>query len=680
MESYNAIIEKLNAYTKKHYQKLLVKGILLFLTLGFLFFLTITAIEYFLWLGSSGRLILLLFFVGIELYLLFKFILIPISFLFKVKRGLTNKEASTLIGRHFTSVGDKLINLLDLANNQDQTDLLVAAIDQRSAELKPIPFTDAVNMKEGLKPARYLVAPILIVLLILLTGNLNSFLGSYDRVVNYDVAYEPPAPFTFELLNTKLNVLEDETVVLSMTTLGSVRPEKVSIVINGRQLLMKEENGTFKHTLVPPLQTSSFYFLANDYNSRSYELIVGKVPTVSNFVMELRYPSYLNMRNETLKGSGNATVPEGTKINWRVEGINTTAMQFKDGDSIYAFEENDGAFEYGRNIYNGLSYNITTSNENVKDYESLGFQIQVIKDEYPSLRVTQVLDSINPNVSYYSGWASDDNMLKKIRLVYYPANQKQETKRLDLVQCSSNVEQFYYTFPSGIAVEEGKVYEMYFEAIDNDGLRNGKITKSQLFRSKIYDDKELKDKELNTQKSVLKQMDKSLIKMEEQRQELKQLNDQQKEGKPLSYTDKTQLKNFLSKQKQQEELMQKFSQQLKEGLKKSDQDNERNKLLQERMERLEKEAERNKKLMEELSEIADKIDKEDLKKKLEELGKKQGNGQRNLEQILELTKRYYVAEKAAQLASELEQLSKKQTDLSDTDKEEKKDSQLEQDK
>ena len=69
--------------------------------------------------------------------------------------------------------------------------------------------------------------------------------------------------------------------------------------------------------------------------------------------------------------------------------------------------------------------------------------------------------------------------------------------------------------------------------------------------------------------------------------------------------------------------------------------------------------------MEELNKIADKIDKEELTKRLDELSKKQQNSKRNLEQLLELTKRYYVTEKAAQLASDLNKLSEQQDILSE---------------
>src|SRR5690606_12924018 len=53
-------------------------------------------------------------------------------------------------------------------------------------------------------------------------------------------------------------------------------------------------------------------------------------------------------------------------------------------------------------------------------------------------------------------------------------------------------------------------------------------------------------------------------------------------------------------------------------------------------------------------------DKEELAKRLEELGKKRQSNERSLEQILELTKRYYVTEKVAQISRRLEKLADEQ--------------------
>src|SRR5690606_34339915 len=177
-------------------------GTLLFLAIGLIFFLIVLGIEYFLWLNSAGRFVLLLLFILIEVVLAVKFIIIPLIFLFKLKRGLSYKDASLLIGRHFKEIDDKLYNLLDLAENGSRSELLMASIEQRSENLNPIPFTKAIDLKENVRYIKFLLIPLLLVGGIWIFGDLVNFLGSYKRMVNYDLAYEPPAPFTFRVLTS----------------------------------------------------------------------------------------------------------------------------------------------------------------------------------------------------------------------------------------------------------------------------------------------------------------------------------------------------------------------------------------------------------------------------------------------------------------------------------------------
>ena len=656
MDSYHNILEKLNKFSKKYYGKMLMKGSLLFLFLGILFFMGILAVEYFLWLNSVGRLILFLLFMGVAFFLLYRYLLTPIFYLVKLKKGISNKQASILIGKHFPEVGDKLRNLLDLADDPNSTELLMASIEQRSQKLKPVPFVNAINLRENLKYLKFLVIPLLIFAAIWLSGNLSSFFGSYDRVVNYDLAYEPPAPFRFNFLSDSLDVLESETYTARVTTEGEVKPEGISIVINGKELFLQEQNGAYQYVFSPPLQGVQFYFSANGIESATYTLNVLRTPSIQDFKLILDYPNYTNKPTQIIKSTGNATFPEGTRVSWSIAGRHTDRIGLTTRDTTLQFEKQGNEFALSKRIYANFPYQLTTSNENVQDHETLDYNFNVVKDAYPVIKASQVLDSLNPNISYYVGEASDDYKIRSISLVCYPDQNPKSTQVLELGRPGTNVDQFYYTFPSGLGLEAGKTYSFYFQATDNDDLHKGKTARTRTFNFAVLDSNQLKNKQLDFQQSVISNMDRSLEKFKEQKEALKQINKEQREKSLLNFNDQNKIKDFLKKQQRQEDLMQKFSKQLKENLKKNDRLSE---LMKERLERQELEAQKNEKLLEELNKIADKIDKEELTKRLEELGKKQQNSERSLEQLLELTKRYYVTEKTAQLAKDLERLAKK---------------------
>ncbi len=634
------------------------------------------SLEYMLWLNQNWRLFLFLIFILVELALLYKFILIPIFYLFKVRKGLSNKEAARLIGKHFPNIDDKLFNLLELSENQERSELLLASIEQKSQNLNSFSFAKAVNLKESVGYAKYVIVPIAIIAIIWLSGNIASFFSSYTRVVNYDVAYQQPAPFVFRVLNDKLEVLDNEPLTVQVETIGNVKPENVFMVIDGDELLLQKKENLFIHTFEAPVRETNFYLTANGWDSKDYSIKSFSTPALVDFKMNLIYPKYTGRVAEVVTGTGNAIIPEGTKVTWEIEGRNVEDIKMNLRDTIISFVGVGDSFKTEKSIYNNFSYELSTSNANVRNFERLGYQLEVVKDAYPVVRVEQLLDSINPNQSFFTGQASDDYRVNTIRVVCYPSDDREDIQRVVLESPKSNVHQFYYTFPSGFELEDGKNYKLFFEVVDNDGLRNGKLTKSKVFDASLLDDNQLKNKELEFQNNVLNNLDKSLERYKEQREILSKINDKQKEENSLNFDDKNEIKDFLRKQEEQEQLMEKFSRQLKESLNKEEGSDEMKKMLKERLERQELEARKNEKLLEELNKLSEKINKEELKKKLEELGKKQSSGARNLEQILELTKRYYVTEKMSQLSKKLDKLSERQDMLSKMKMDEQLDNKL----
>ncbi|WP_209401218.1 hypothetical protein [Pseudozobellia sp. WGM2] len=664
MNSYQNILAKLKAFTTKYYTKMLIKGTLLFIALATLFVLTVLAIEYFFWLSSTWRLMLLILFTVVSGLLAFVYILTPIFYLIKLKQGISERDASKLIGKHFPEVGDKLYNLLELADNEKRSDLVLASIEQRSARLGPVPFSRAIDYRDNLKYTKYLFFPIVILLLIWLSGNLSPFFGSADRVVNYKLAYEPPAPFRFQLVSDNLEVLDNQALTVAVTTIGDVKPNEVFIAVEGKNYILQKINGRYEHTFSSPFDGQEFYFNANNVRSRTYSLDVKKTPVIEDFKLHLTYPNYLNKSPETVDGTGNATFPEGTRVSLQIEGLNTSAVSFITKDTIRSFEKKEDSFNFVKRIYYSLDYEIATSNKNVDNFERLAYRFEIIKDQYPTIKVEQLKDTLNPNISYYTGQATDDYKLNSIKLVCYEEGTPMNKQVIDIAQPASNFNQFYYTFPSGLDLKENGMYSFYFTATDNDGNHGGKQVKSQIFSMSVLNESQLRNEDLKSQQSLILNLDRSLETFKEQKNSLNEINQNQKEKGELNFNDQSEVNDFLQRQQQQEQQMEKFSKQLSENLNKGDKNDPLNKMLQERLERQEIEAKKNQKLLEELDKIAKKIDKNELAQRLEELGKKQQNSERNLEQLLELTKRYYVQEKVEQLANDLDSESKRQEVLS----------------
>jgi len=638
----------------------MIKGGFVFVALALLFFIIILSLEYFLWLDSFARLMLLIALSAVTLFLLIRHLIMPGIYLLRIKKGLDLKQASRIIGDHFPEVGDHLINLLDLAEDKQRSELLLASIEQRSNLLSPIPFNKAIDIRKSLAYGKYVLIPAVIIGAIAIAGQLSSFYDSYDRVVNYDVAYEKPAPFRFIVLSGDLNVLESESYTLNIATEGEIQPETAYIVIDGKERLLEKNNDQFSYTFIAPIQSQEFYIKAYQIRSRQYYLTALTTPSIQEFKTILNYPAYTQKRADTLQGTGNAIVPEGTTITWQIVSENTNKVEWVARDTVVEFDIDDGDYQYSRKVSNEIEYEVTTSNENVAHYERLKYRIRVNKDASPSIRVREIRDSVSETITY-EGITSDDYKVSKIDLIYYIDNEDNSRKIVELSRPGERNYSFYYEFPSGMDMERGKKYSYYFRAIDNDALHGGKTAKSKVFFMDVLNERQEKERQLKDQNRLLQEWDGALDKFEDQEKVLRQLERDQKEKNALSFNDQRAIKDFLKQQQQQEALMEKFSKQLKRSMSTKDKVDP---LLKERLERQEIEARKNERLLKELNKIADKLNKEEMSQRLEEIGKKQQNSKRNLEQLLELTKRYYVTEKANQLARDLKELSERQETLS----------------
>ncbi|ETN94072.1 DUF4175 family protein [Zhouia amylolytica] len=668
MNDYKHIQQKLGQFIKRYHTNELIKGAILFATIFLLYGIITLLLEYFLWLNELGRSILFWLFISISFLLLIRFIGIPLFKLFKFKKGLDEKEASSIIGAYFPEVGDKLTNLLQLAKNEQKSDLLLASIEQKSLEINPIPFHLAVNFKANLKYIKYVFIPIGIILLFWVSGKITWFSDSYNRVIHYQTAYVPPAPFQFVILNDELTAIENETFNLRIQTVGELVPEDASIVIDDESYyLQKKADHTFQYTFNQPKEDLTFKIQSSDVVSTPYKLKVIKAPKILNFKLNIDYPAYTNKTDETLESTGNITVPEGSRISWEINAANTKSIQFITKDTVVSFAAKEKLFTYNKTVFSNFDYKLSTNNESLKNYEELGFSVKSEADQYPKINLKEVVDSTNTETIYYLGQVSDDYGLKKLEIVYYPTNQEEAKKALILPVKKANFDQFYYTFPSGLTLDDGVSYSYYFSITDNDPFRGGKKTKSKIFSYNRLLQSEREQQQLDQQRNSINNLDKTIKSTEEQKEELNKMLRLNKEKNNLNYSDKKKLENFIKRQKQQDELMKKFSKNLEDNLndfEKEADKNEMNELLQERLERQQKELEKNEKLMEEIEKLSEKINKEELTKKLEELSKNNTNNKRNLEQLLELTKRYYVSSKTEKISKDLNELAKKQEELS----------------
>ena len=265
---------------------------LLFVAIGLLYGLFTLIIEHFFWLNPFGRTLLFWCVVGFEAFLFYRFIFIPLAKYFKIQKGIDNETASKMVGKHFPEVKDKLLNVLQLNQQSQHTEFLLASIEQKSKNLSLVPFKNAVNLRDNLKYLRYAVVPILIVFVFFMFGKQAVFTDSLKRVVNYQTTYYPPAPFAFFVMNTPLEAIENTSFTLVVKTVGSVVPEEVQIVYNDESYILNQTQlGVFEHEFRQLNAAVDFNLIAGDVVSKPYHLEVINTPVLLRFDLHLGPPA-----------------------------------------------------------------------------------------------------------------------------------------------------------------------------------------------------------------------------------------------------------------------------------------------------------------------------------------------------------------------------------------------------
>lgn len=669
MSKRDNIQEKLQKFGVRFYLNELIKGLIMFFSIGLLYLSFTLFVEYFLWLKPLFRTMLFWLFVGVELTLLVRYIGFPIFKYFGLKKGITDYEASVIIGNHFPEIKDKLLNMLQLKDVTTQTELIDASISQKSKEFRLIPFKKAINFSQNKKYLKYAVLPVFIWIGIYVFGAMDVFNQSFTRVVHYNTAYEQPAPFKFHILNESFSVVEMESFNLQVDVLGDVIPDAVKIYIGEESYYLKNNgDGRFEYFFERVKRPVSFYLESAGIQSQTFNLNVIEAPVIGSLKMILNYPTYTGKINEVVLNNGNTIVPQGTDITWQIETHRTNRVNFYSSDSVIElFDQNgDDYFSFSKRILKSLNYRISSSNAELSDYESLSYSIQVIKDEYPSIEVKSDIDSIRHGPVQFIGLLSDDYLVTKLNLVYYDKNKpkKKNAHRIDIVKGA--LVDFYYVFPDGISLEEGVSYELYFEVYDNDAIHGRKKTRSKVFRYYEKTQEERNNAISKEQKETLNKLSNSIQKVVETNDEIQLFKGEIQKKSTVNWNDSKKLEQFLQRQVKYDEMFQKQTDELQKNLTEPVDSERLNEMREDLKERIAETKKLNNKgaLLKELQELSEKLDKENMTEKLNELMKKNKRNEQNLERILELTKRFYVEQKANQISEELIDLGEREEELS----------------
>lgn len=681
-DNYQLLVQKLDQFIRKYYVNRLLKGGLYSVGLVLGLFLTSSLLEYAFYFSTTGRKLLFYSFLAISTGALGYWVVDPLLRYFRLGKVISHEQAAGIIGNHFSDVKDKLLNILQLKQQLDgliEKDLILASIQQKSDEVKLLPFKSAINLGQNKKYLRYALPPLLLLLFILFAAP-NVLKESTHRLLYNSKEFFRPAPFSFSVEEKELQVVQYEDFLLHVQIEGTQLPNEVFVEIEDYQYrLTKEGPADFSYLFKNVREDISFRLSGAGVESVKYVLKVLKKPNLASFEVTLDYPEYTGRKDEKLENTGDILVPQGTRISWVFHAQHTESvrLKFTGKTPVEAKHFGDDLFSYAHRAIQDEQYSLFISNKDLPKADSVNYAITVVPDQYPAIRAEKFADSANVRVQYFAGDCSDDYGIRTISFNYRMVKSGgTQEKLVQVILSKPDTKQatFQYTFDvSEIGLSPGDEVVYYFEVFDNDAVNGSKSSRTNLMTYAMPTIKELEAMVEKNDAQIKENLKDALAESRKVQQQMKKMREKLLQEKELSWQNRKELEKLLERQKELQEQIEEAKKAFDENKENQEQISEQSEDLQEKEEQLQELFEETmsdemQQLMQQLEELLQKMEKEDALEMMEKFQAQDKQMEMNLDRLLELFKQLEVEQEMNQAMEKLSDLGEKQEQLSEETK------------
>ncbi|MEI6411954.1 MAG: DUF4175 family protein [Bacteroidota bacterium] len=690
-DNYSLLIEKLDGFIRKFYINQLLRGALYTVGAVLGLFILLNVLEYYMYFNTSVRTAMFWGFMAISATALYQWVALPLLHYFRLGQVISHEKAAQIIGSHFTNVQDKLLNILQLkqqSGNAIYADLINASIDQKSNEIKLVPFQSAIDLSKNRKYLRYALPPLML-LLFLLLGAPNILREGTMRLWNSGKKFEKPAPFKFVINPDSLRTVQFADYILKVKVEGQALPNEMFINLGNVQYrLTKDAANEFSYKFVNVQKDVPFNLFAGGLESDEYTLGVLRKPNILSFDVKLNFPEYIGRKSEDMNNVGDLVIPQGTNIGWVFNAQNTDNLKLRfsnDGANDAKRFDND-LFSYNRRALKDETYKIFISNNLLPNADSVAYTITVIPDLHPQISVEEFKDSINTRLAFFAGEASDDYGLLNLTFNYQVKKVKGGQMPMNTVKIEKQAGKqinYQYTWDlRNLDLEPGDEVTYYFEIFDNDGVNGSKSARTNLMQYKMPTLDEYRKQQAQNSEEIKKDLEKSLKESLKIQDEMKKLRDKVLQKKELDWQSRKEMEKLLERQKQLQQQIQQAKNNFEQNNKQQQDFKQQNEELTQKQEELQKMFEETmsdetKKLMEDIQKMLEEMNKDQMLEKMEKLELNSDELSKELDRMKELYKQLEVEQLQQQQIDQLEKMAKDQEELAkDTEDSKKSDEEL----
>ena len=651
------LITKIERFIRKFYLNRLIQGVLMGTILMIVLFLIINGIEYFSWLPQKGRLLLLLLFVFGTIFVFIFYFALPIINLIRFRKKMSDEKAAVIIGRFFPEISDKLLNTLQLSNELSQdidNQLLIATIEQRTEHLKPINFSDAVNLKENYKYLRYFgIAFVVLSVALIFIPDFSK--KPAQRIINYSQDFSKPLPFEVQLSDTEIEVSQGNDAEFSIHVTGEKIPDAFYIRSNtGVRMMNRLNTNDYRFVFKNVNQNETFFVEGGDYKSPTITLTVRPNPTMLYYEAQLTFPRYINRKSETLSGKTRIIVPQGTEVEF--------TFHTRDVDSILINDSISINYVYKIIALKSTKFNVKLFN-NWNATDPIPFTIEVVPDAYPDIQVQNFHEDFAKQ-TYYSGLIADDYGFTKLLYHFEVDGKPNQSFVKNIPIDKKNIRtSFYYSIDiDTLTLYRGDEIKAYFEIFDNDGINGPKSRRSEVFYLMLPTTEQLDSIADSAENEILNNLNQRSDELENLRKDIEDMLRDLMSKKELDWSDKEKMKELLEKEKEIQEEWKKIQEEQKElsdFIKENELSSEELIKKQEEINKLFDEVipDKIKKLMDEIEQLLNEMPRERMQEIMKDLKKNNESLQKMMDRNLSLLEQLKVEKDMNQLMDEMQKLA-----------------------
>jgi len=599
-------------------------------------------------------------------------------------------DVALKIGTYYKNVDDRLANALQLFqryynDKKYSKSLIEESIKTISGPLKEKSFSELIDYKQLYTSLKVVLASSAIVGLfwILLYSQLNASLFQYI----YPSRDFQSKQITFYVYPGDVTVLGDSDVPIKIWLSDStVKNIDLHASNNNPVLLHKTEQDTFFYTF-KNVKDSLTYFVSLQHNkSNKFLISVEDRPLLRSLKVNVIPPLYSRLQSYSLdENVGDITALKGTKINisgYANKKLQSASIKFTSGKKLdISVENRELKTEFTIRRDDTYFFEMVDEFEYKSDNPII-YNIKVIPDQFPLIQIIQPgkdIDLGDDMTIPLLMIAQDDYGLSKIQLAYQviPQDEEQydstrfvfqELEGIDYGKDLLRVALNWDLSSSELLPTDVVVY--FVEVYDNDQVSGPKKGRSKVYRARFPSMYELYQEIASTQDETIREMEDIYDQGKELQQKLDELSLEMKRAAELDWENQQKAEEALKKQNEIKKKLEDLSNNLNEMV----QQMEKNDLVSaetikkyQEVQELYKEimTPELEKIMRDMAEAIQNLDKNLLKKALEEFKLTEEEFNKNLDRTISLLKRLKIEQKLDQAIKMTKNLEERQQSVED---------------